>query len=372
MAEGGEELDKSETATSFKLDRARRKGMVARGTDLGFLSSLLALAVVAQMFGGGLVARLGLALRRSFAAAIPMAQEPGRIAATLEGEARDIAALLLLPALVLIFVCVVVEIIQIRGIVFSAAPLKPDFSRINPAKGLKRLFSLRMLKELAKNVFKFTVYIGAAFLLIRGTFDIAALNASDGRRLAGEMASAAGRLLLLFVILAALMALLDQLLARREFARQMRMSRREVTREVRDREGEPRQKQKRKQILAEILKQAAAAANVKGADFLIVNPTHYAVALRYQPDDGDAPVIQARGRNAYAHRMRRAAQREGVVIVRNPRLARALFHEGAVGRPIGQAHFVAVADIYLMLRRAAQTQAQVRTQAAPERREPRS
>lgn len=357
MAEGGEELDKNETATPFKLDRARRKGMVARGTDLGFLSSLLALAVAAQMFGDNLVQRLGLTLRRSFAAAIPMAQEPGRIAATLGGEVQDIAALLLLPALVLIFICVVVEIIQIRGIVFSAAPLKPDFTRLNPAKGLKRLFSLRMLKELAKNVFKFTVYIGAAFLLIRNTFDSAAFNASDGRRLASEIVAAAGRLLIMFIILAALMALVDQLLARREFARQMRMSRREVTREVRDREGEPRQKQKRKQILAEILKQASAAANVKGADFLIVNPTHYAVALRYRPEDGDAPIVQARGRNAYAARMRRAAEREGVVIIRNPRLARALFHEGAVGGPIGQKHFVAVADIYLMLRRAAQAQA---------------
>lgn len=357
MAEGGEELDKNETATPFKLDRARRKGMVARGTDLGFLSSLLALAVVAQLFGAGLVERLGLTLRRSFAAVIPMASEPGRIAAALGAEMRDVAALLLLPALVLIFICVVVEIVQIRGIVFSAAPLKPDFTRLNPAKGLKRLLSLRMLKELAKNVLKFAVYTGGAFLLIRSIFQTSALNASDGRRLTGEMISAAGRLLIMFVILAALMALVDQLLSRREFARQMRMSRREVTREMREREGEPRQKQKRKQILAEILKQASAAANVKGADFLIVNPTHYAVALRYRPEDGDAPIVQARGRNAYAHRMRRAAEREGVVIIRNPRLARALFHEGAVGRPIGQAHFVAVADIYLALRRAAQAQA---------------
>jgi flagellar biosynthetic protein FlhB len=129
------------------------------------------------------------------------------------------------------------------------------------------------------------------------------------------------------------------------------MSRRDVTREVREREGEPRQKQKRKLILAEILKQAAAASDMKGADILIVNPIHYAVALRYRAEDGDAPVIQARGRNAYARRMRETARRDGIVIVRNPRLARALFHEGTVGKQIGQAHFVAVADLYIMLRR---------------------
>jgi flagellar biosynthetic protein FlhB len=358
MAEGGEELDKNETATPFKLDHARRKGMVARGTDLGFLSSLLGLAIVAQLFGAGLVENLKLSLQRSLATVIPMAPEPAWVGAALGQEAQAISVSLLLPVFVLIFICVVVEVIQIRGVVFSAAPLKPDFKRLNPAKGLKRLFSMRMLKELAKNILKFAVYTGGASLLLKNTFETAALNASDGRRLAAELASAAGKFLLLFIILAAAMALVDQLIARREFARQMRMSRREVTREVRDREGEPRQKRQRKQILAEILKQAAAAANVKGADVLIVNPTHYAVALRYSAEQGDAPVIQARGRNAYAHRMRKVAEREGIVIVQNPRLARALFHEGQVGRAIGQAHFVAVADIYIMLRRALAKQQQ--------------
>ena len=365
MAEGGEELDKNETATPFKLDRARRKGMVARGTDLGFLSALLALAVVVQMFGAGLTESLRLMLRRSFAAAIPMARDAGWIAATLGQEARTLAAALLLPLGIVVCLCVAVEIVQLRGLVFTAAPLKPDFSRLNPAKGLKRLFSLRMLKELAKNLLKFAAYIGGAFLLLRRTFATAALNAGDGRRLAGEIAAAAGRLLLLFIVLAAALALLDQLLARREFARQMRMSRREVTREARDREGEPRQKRQRKAILAEILKQAAAAAQVKGADLLIVNPTHYAVALRYRPEDGDAPIVRARGRNAFAHRMRRVAEREGIVIVRNPRLARALFHEGRVGRPIGQAHFVAVADIYIMLRRALAQREETQRQEEP-------
>ncbi len=351
MAEG-EELDKNETATPFKLDRARRKGMVARGTDLSFLSALIGLAIIAQLFGADIMQALRFAMQRSFAATIPMAHDLPWVGTALTKEARSIAASLLLPIIVLIFICAAVEIVQLRGVVFTTAPLKPDFSRLNPAKGLKRLFSLRMLKELAKNVVKFAVYTGGAFLLLRNTFETAALNASDGRRLAGEMAAAAGRLLLLFVILAAAMALLDQILARREFARQMRMSRREVTREAREREGEPRQKRQRKAILAEILKQAAAAAQVKGADVLIVNPTHYAVALRYRAEDGDAPFVQARGRNAYAMRMRRVAEREGIVIVRHPRLARALFHEGQVGRPIGQAHFVAVADIYIMLRRA--------------------
>jgi flagellar biosynthetic protein FlhB len=352
MAAGSDDLEKSETATPFKLQQARRKGMVARGTDLGFLSALVAAAIAAEIAGEGLILRLRMAMQRSFSQFIPGAADAQPMATAAGRELTQVAAALALPALLLLVTAVLVEIVQLRGLVFSAEPLKPDFSRLNPAKGLKRLFSMRMLKELAKNIVKLAAYAAAAFLFIRHMIETSLGPASNGRQLAGTLIDSAGLLLLLFIIMAAGFALLDQLLARGEFAKQMRMSHREVTRETREREGEPRQKQKRKQILAEILRQAGAAADVKGADVLIVNPTHYAVALRYDPEKADAPIIQARGRNAYARRMRATAQRDGIAIVRNPRLARTLFHHGQLGQPIGRAQFVAVADIYIMLRRA--------------------
>jgi flagellar biosynthetic protein FlhB len=351
MAEPSGEQDRSEEATPFKLDRARRKGMLARGTDLGFLSVLVALAIVAQTAGQGLIVGLGLTMRRGFAGQIAMAGERQWIAAVAGAEVRALAALLAFPALVLLAGCVTVELIQNRGIVFSAEPLKPDFSKLNPARGLKRLFSMRMLKELAKNVVKLSLYAAAAVVFVLHAGIEAGSEVRTARDLGDVLLRASGRLLLMFIVLAALVAALDQILARREFAKQMRMSQREVKREMREREGEPRQKQKRKQILAEIMKQAAAATNVKGADVLIVNPVHFAVALRYRPEEMDAPVVQARGRDIWARRMRRVAEREGIAVVRHPALARALYRRGNVGRPIGQDQFVAVADIYLRLRR---------------------
>lgn len=352
MAEGGEETNKSEDATPFKLDRARRKGMLARGTDLGFLASLIALAIAAQLAGEGLVTELSGAMRRNLSASGAGGRDPMPALARGWNDFAEIAAALALPLALFVVIAVTIEIVQNRGFIFTTEPLKPDFTRLNPAKGLKRLFSLRMLKELLKNLVKLAVYGTAAYLFISSVAEEAGPMARDGRQLASVMVRNAGNLLLLFIFLSAAMAILDQLLARREFARQMRMSRREVTREVREREGEPRQKQKRRQILNEIMKQAASAANVKGADILIVNPVHYAVALRYRPEEGDAPVIQARGRNLWAQCMRKIAEREGVVIVRNPALARALYRGGQVGRPISGEHFVAVADIYIALRRA--------------------
>lgn len=352
MAEASTEQDKSESATPFKLDRARRKGMVARGTDLGFVTALIAFAIILQVSGSNILSHLALAMRRDFLGAVASASDPQQAGIMVSILSRETAGLLLLPAFLLAAFCIAVEVVQNRGIVFSVEPLKPDFTRLNPATGLKRLFSMRMLKELAKNVLKFVLYGGGAYLLISHDLREVGARSRDGRLLAATMAHSAGRLLLLFIVLAAAIAILDQLLARGEFAKQMRMSRREVTREVREREGEPRQKRKRKQILAEIIKQAAAASNVKGADVLIVNPTHYAIALRYNQAETDAPVVQARGRNIWAQRMREAAEREGIAIVRNPTLARALYKEGRVGDPIGGRHFVAVADIYIMLRKA--------------------
>ncbi len=352
MADGGEETDKSQDASAYKLDRARRKGQLARGTDLGFFASLLALAIAAQLVGSDLLARLASGMRLDFKLTAVAPRDTLSAFALIWSDAQAIAGLLTLPLLLLAIIAAVVEITQNRGLVFSAEPLKPDFTRLNPAKGLKRLISLRMLKELAKNLVKLLVYAGAAYLFIDSVAKEDGLVARDGRQLANLLVETAGKLLLMFVFLAAAMALLDQLLARREFAKQMRMSMREVTREHREREGEPRQKQKRRQILSEIIKQAAAAANVKGSDVLIVNPVHYAVALRYRPDESEAPIIQARGRNLWAKRMRETAEREGIVIVRNPALARALYHEAQTGSTIGQANYVAVADIYIALRRA--------------------
>lgn len=352
MAEQSEEQDKSEHATPFKLDRARRRGMVARGMDLGFFSALIGFVIAAQLAGMDLLNALKTSMWRHFSVIIPRASEPLVVETAAGRAAAAVASTLMVPGIVILVIVVVIEIAQLRGLVFSATPLKPDFSRLNPAKGLKRLLSLRMLKELAKSISKLVLYSIAAFLIIRYEASNLALQASDGRQLASAMVGAAGRVLLLFIVLAAVVALGDQLLARGEFSKQMRMSRREVTREAREREGEPRQKRKRRQILAEILQQASAGSNMKGADVLIVNPTHYAVALRYRAEGPDAPVVQARGRNLYAKRMRDTARREGITIIRNPRLARALYYEGRIGDPIGKKHFVAVADIYIMLRRA--------------------
>ncbi|MBO9714814.1 EscU/YscU/HrcU family type III secretion system export apparatus switch protein [Sphingomonas sp.] len=351
MAE--QEQNRSEAPTPFKLKRAREKGMVARSVELGFLGGLIALAAFSAIAGPAAVTRLAQLMRVTLSAGVSRAADPEQAQAMI-GEVywAALSPLLLLGGTIM-GVVIFLEILQLRGLIFTAQPLKPDFSRLNPAKGIKRLFSMRMLKETLKTIAKAAVYATAAWLVLHDATSRYAPIAADGERLASAMGAAGLRLILVFAAIALGFVILDQLLVRGEFLKQMRMSRREVTREAKDREGDPRIKQKRKQLHAEFAKQSKGLGALPGSDLLVVNPEHYAVALRYDPETMTAPTISAKGRNNFALALRAEAARLGVPVLRRPELARALFRGGEPGREIPTHHYEAVAALYIALRHPA-------------------
>lgn len=343
------EQDKSEQATPFKLQRARRKGSVARGMDLGFLVTLAAFLLYIWIAGDSLGEALSRASRDAIVTAPYIVGGSGELFA-LTGH---VFGALLRPLAFLtltVFACALLfELLQ-TGIVFSAQPLKPDFSRLNPAKGLKRIFSKRMLIETAKNVLKFAVYVTIAWLVLRRELDGLTTTVGDAGGLAETLFGAALRLIAWFVLAALFFAGADQMIVRKEFGKNMRMSRRELRREVRDREGEPRQKQKRKQLHADFVAASASLRNVKGADVVVTNPSHYAVALRYDSEVMAAPIVVSRGANALALRIKALAFRHGVVTVEDKALARSLFRSCALDAPVPESAYREVADLYLTLR----------------------
>ena len=361
MAEGSEEQNRSEEATPFKLERARAKGSVARGMDLGFFASLTAFGGFAAVAGATLLDQLAGMMRRALALGIPAAADPHATRALIAvSTGAPLHGVMLLGGTV-IAVVLLFEIVQLRGIVFSAQPLKPDFTKINPAKGLKRLFSLRMLKEAAKSLVKFGIYCTATVLLIRAAVLSQGAAIADAASLVDALHRSGMRMLWVFVLLAFAMAALDQILARREFGKQMRMSRREVTREGREREGDPRQKSKRKQLHAQFVKTAKGFGAIAGSDMLVVNPEHFAVALKYDREISSAPVVAAKGRNLHALAMKRQAVRAGVPILARPALARALFAEHEIGAEIGGDFYHQVAELYFTLGDAAGLQPELTT-----------
>lgn len=352
MAEG-QEQNRSEEATPFKLRKAREKGQVARGMDLGFAGSLAALAGVGLFAGEGFAARMADLMRLSFTSGIDHTREASEVLATIAALYWPAFEPLLVLGLAAMVLLVFLELLQLRGFMFTTAPLKPDFSRLNPAKGLKRLFSMRMLKETGKNLLKLAVYTAVSWLLIDWAIRTFAASMADAAMLSRAMESAATRLVLSFLGAAFAFMVLDQIISRGEFRKQMRMSRREVTREAKEREGEPRLKQKRRQLHDEMRKQAEGLGKLDGSDFLVVNPEHFAVALQYRPGEMEAPVLRAKGRNHFAQLLKRKARLLGLPVIADPALARALFRECEAGQAIGAQHFHAVARHYARLRREA-------------------
>jgi flagellar biosynthetic protein FlhB len=347
------EQDKSEHATPFKLKRARDKGQVARGMDLGFLTALAALLLYLWIAGPGLGGSIADASRDAIVTAPSIVGGPSELYA-LAGHMFGAVMRPLLALGIAIFLTVLLfEFLQ-TGIVFSAQPLKPDFSRLNPAKGLKRIFSKRMLVETLKNILKFAVYAAIAWLAGRHALASYLGHVGDAAGLAEAMFAALLSLTGWFVLAAAGFAALDQLLVRRDFGKNMRMSRRELRREAREREGEPRQKQRRKQLHAEFVKASRSLRGVKDADVVVTNPTHYAVALRYDAAEMAAPQVASRGAGDLARRIKALAIRSNVILVEDPPLARALYRRAALDAPIPETLYPQVAALYNRLRRPAQ------------------
>ncbi|HLY89151.1 MAG TPA: EscU/YscU/HrcU family type III secretion system export apparatus switch protein [Acetobacteraceae bacterium] len=348
MAE--QEQNRSEAPSAYKLMRARRQGQVARGLDLGFFTALCAFLAYAWISGERLISTLARSMRDAFISSAQLAGDRdtifaviGLLGSRIEGPVATFATSIFVLVLLL-------ELLQ-TGIVFSSEPLKLDFSRLNPAQGLKRLFSIRLLLETAKNLLKLALYSIAAWLIVRNMLHSDVASIQDAASLAHVMTHSAMRFLEIFAALALLFAAIDQLIARRGFLKRMRMSRREMKQEVRDREGEPRLKQKRKQMHAEFVRNSRSMKGLRGADMLIVNPLHIAVALRYDPRSMVAPTVVAVGVNQLALRLKRLAFLYGIPVVEDRVLARSLLRSAAVGHAIPATSFQPVADIYNRLRR---------------------
>jgi len=340
-----QEQNRSEAPTAHKLMRARRKGQVARGIDLSFFAVLVTLLGASWIGGQALAHSLARAMHDALTSGSLLAEDRETLLAVIATSVRAVAGPLLLFTLLVFVIVLLMELLQ-TGFVFSAEPLRFDLSRLNPGQGFKRVFSLRMLAETGRNILKFAFYPAAAWLALRTLLFTDVASIRDAASLAEAMRHLAIRLFGLFAAVAFLFAVADQIFARRSFLKRMRMSRREVKREIRDHEGEPRLKQKRKQMHGEFVRNSRALKGVRGADLMVVNPQHVAVALRYDARTMAAPVVVASGVNRLALRLKRLAFLYNVPVIEDRVLARALFHSTAIDHPIPTATFRAVASLY--------------------------
>ncbi|HKU13568.1 MAG TPA: EscU/YscU/HrcU family type III secretion system export apparatus switch protein [Steroidobacteraceae bacterium] len=345
MAAQQGDLDRSEPATPYKLDKAHRRGSVVRSTELTFAGVML--ACVACVYGLGSQVVDGIATLTLHGLSFV-----GRETLTAEAVLAFVGALathavrVVAPvAFVVWMAAFMISAMQARG-VFSAQPLKPDFTRLNPAVGFKRMFSVKSLHELWRSAAKLGVItVAMALWGQHHLLDMLRLPAQPPRVMLRTGLDLLGSVLALLAGLVLVFAVLDWSINRWEFMRNMRMSKREIKDEHKEREGDPRIKSRLRELRLQWLKRARQLSKVRSADVLLTNPTHYAVALEYRHGEMPAPLITARGAGELARRMREEARRHDVPVVEHVPLARALFALDEAQVLVPEEHFTQVARI---------------------------
>lgn len=343
------DADKTEQPTPFRLEEARKRGEVAKSTDITGSVVLVAFACAMALAGTGIAMAVAGATRRMIALAGQQPALNGQLADWVSHAYAPVWQALSPLVLVLVLAAILGNVLQ-TGPMFTAYPLKPDFKRLNPMQVLRRIFSLRTLWELGKLAAKIGLLSGVGVMFAYKARALAESVAMVAPQRAGSMLLAAFAKASIYVLaVLALVALADLLFVRREFTRKLRMSRRELRDEVKRRDGDPTVKSKQKQQLRELLKKTKATGRVRDADVVLTNPTHVAVALRYRPGETMAPVVLAKGAGVLSQRIRTLANRHSVPILRIPALARALYGECEIDGMVPESRYAELAPVYRQL-----------------------
>lgn len=334
--------EKTEEATEHKLKQAREEGQVAKSQDVVVAASTLAvvatLLAMAPGIGERLRAIVGLGL--DFGPGDLPIEVLYKRMGTMVIEALIVIAPLVIAAATGALIGLAAHV----GLKISPKAVQPKFDSLNPAQGIKKVFSIKSLLTFLQMVLKAAV-IGVVMWqgIVRLMPLISGAVFQSPNSIASIGWSAISTLLLFAVALFLVMAPVDFALQRHLFMKGQKMSKDEVKREYKGQEGDPQIKGQRKQLAREFAQEEPRSA-VARADAVIVNPTHYAVAIRYRPEEGGLPVVLAKGLDDAALALRGLATALGVPIFAHPPLARAL-HEVPVNHAVPQELFEAVAVV---------------------------
>ncbi|WP_454797705.1 flagellar biosynthesis protein FlhB [Novosphingobium lindaniclasticum] len=343
MAESDKD-QRTEEPTQKKLEDARKRGEVAMAPEVRHATMMTGALIVTGWLGITAIRHLGTMLMRLWGSAEDYPLDSGGAQNLITGVMRH-AAFSLLPIFGVLLLCALATIFLQSRATLSWSRLAPKWSKLSPASGLKRMFGQRALVEFAKTLAKFSAIGIVVFMVLKPRlteFDqLVGYAPGAVGAAAGQMAYEAIRAVVLLVVA---LALFDFIYQRRAFLQRMRMTLQEVKDEHKQSDGDPKIKAKIRQIQMQRSRKRMMAA-VPEASVIITNPTHYAVALKYDHGAMAAPVVVAKGVDAIALRIRAIAAESNVPIVESPPLARALFAAVEIDRPIPIEHYAAVAEI---------------------------
>ncbi len=344
MAESESGADKSEEPTSKRLEESRKKGQIARSRELNTVVVTMAGIGGLLVYGGDFGQALLELMRGNFALSRDVLLDDRSMALYLLASGK-MALEAIMPLLVILLIAAVLGPIALGGWLFSPEAMAPKASRMNPASGLKRMFSTHALVELLKALAKFTVILLVALAVLSADQDDLLAIANQPLEAAIiHSAELVGWSMLWMACGLILIAAVDVPFQLWDHKQKLMMTKQEVRDEYKDSEGKPEVKSRIRQMQREMAERRMMAA-IPTADVVITNPTHFAVALKYDPAKGTAPVLLAKGGDFMALKIREIAQQHKVMVLESPGLARAVYFSTELDQEIPAGLYLAVAQV---------------------------
>jgi flagellar biosynthetic protein FlhB len=338
------DAEKTESATSQRLRKARESGDVPRSRELALVANVAAGGIALMMFGPSMNTALAGIVAGALSFDREVAFDPLIVGLRCGAYVAE-AAWALVPFAVAVVVAALAAPLLVGGWVFVGSSISPSFGRMNPVSGIGRMMSLNSLFELVKSVAKAVLIGSAAWWAIRGQIDsILGLLSQPLDRGISDLHGILAAVFLLLVIVLAALASVDVVYQIRHYASKMKMTREEVRQENKEMEGNPEIKARIRQVQRAIARRRMMSS-IPTADVVVTNPTHYAVALKYSDDERGAPRVVAKGTDAVAAKIRLLAAEHHVPQLEAPALARALHQGTEIGDEIPSELYSAVAQV---------------------------
>lgn len=336
--------EKTEEASARKIEKAREEGQIPRSRDLTTTAVLLLAAIGIYVFAEFMANKLIGITRANFVISRDTIFDPNAMIGHLVAAIYD-GLLSIAPLMAILLIASIVGPIALGGWIFSNKALEPKLSRMDPIAGIKRMFSMHSLIELAKALGKVLVILWATILLLQ-------FYAQDMFRLSDESIGNAiihSLEISIFATIALsvttiLIAAIDVPIQIYQYNKKLKMSRQDLKDEAKDTDGKPEVKGRIRQLQREMA-QRRMMGNVPQADVVITNPEHFSVALRYDPEKMDVPVMLAKGGDHVAMKIREIANAHNIDIIQSPVLARAIFYTTDVDEEIPSGLYLAVAQV---------------------------
>jgi len=344
LADDSQQQERTEEATPRRREKAREEGQVARSRELTTFAMLLGGVIALSSMGNHLYRETGQIMQQAFSFGQAEATQVSLMLGDMaQMSTRGLVALM--PLFIFMALVALVAPNLLGGFLVSAKSIKPQWSKLNPINGLKRIFSSQALAELAKVLAKILLLtlVAALFLIYSADEFLGLLDRPVGAALA-EMLSLAAAMVVLMVLALVVVVLIDVPFQLWNHAKQLRMTKEEVRREHKESDGDP-------QLKARIRRQQQAMArgrmmaNVPKADVVVTNPTHFAVALKYDERSMGAPRVVAKGVDKVAKRVRELAMQHDIPVLEAPPVARALYRHVDLEREVPFELYPVIAEI---------------------------